>query len=42
MDFYRLKQLTNKAPLMIFMKGDRSAPRCGFSRQLMDILNETK
>jgi len=30
------------APIMIFMKGDRSNPRCGFSRQLMDIINETK
>jgi Grx4 family monothiol glutaredoxin len=27
---------------MIFMKGDRSTPRCGFSRQLIDIVNETK
>ena len=32
----------NQAELMIFMKGDRSTPRCGFSRQLVDILNETK
>lgn len=26
---------------MIFMKGDRNAPRCGFSRQLIQILNDT-
>ncbi|XP_017494171.1 PREDICTED: glutaredoxin 3 [Rhagoletis zephyria] len=37
----RLKALINKADLMIFMKGDRSAPRCGFSRQLIEILNAT-
>jgi len=38
----RLKGLTNKAPLMVFMKGDRNTPRCGFSRQLVEILNETR
>lgn len=38
----RLKALINKAPLMIFMKGDRNAPRCGFSKQLIAIVNETK
>jgi len=38
----RLKMLTNKAPLMVFMKGDPSTPKCGFSRQLMEILAETK
>ncbi|XP_073829498.1 glutaredoxin 3 [Musca autumnalis] len=37
----RLKALINKAPLMIFMKGDRDAPRCGFSKQLIAIVNET-
>jgi len=26
---------------MIFVKGDRDVPRCGFSRQLIDILNAT-
>ncbi|KAI8121191.1 hypothetical protein FF38_00868 [Lucilia cuprina] len=36
----RLKSLINKAPLMIFMKGDRDAPRCGFSKQLIAIVNE--
>ncbi|XP_060664167.1 glutaredoxin 3 [Drosophila nasuta] len=38
----RLKSLINKAPLMIFMKGDRNAPRCGFSKQLIAIVNDTK
>ncbi|TDG43347.1 hypothetical protein AWZ03_010215 [Drosophila navojoa] len=37
----RLTALINKAPLMIFMKGDRNAPRCGFSKQLIAIINET-
>ncbi|XP_014087767.1 glutaredoxin 3 [Bactrocera oleae] len=37
----RLKALITKADLMIFMKGDRNAPRCGFSRQLIEILNAT-
>uniref|UniRef100_A0A1A9W8I7 Uncharacterized protein n=1 Tax=Glossina brevipalpis TaxID=37001 RepID=A0A1A9W8I7_9MUSC len=36
----RLKTLINKAPLMIFMKGVRDAPRCGFSKQLIAIVNE--
>lgn len=36
----RLKMLINKAPLVIFMKGDRDAPRCGFSKQLIAIVNE--
>lgn len=38
----RLKELINTAPLMIFMKGDRTTPRCGFSRTLIGILDETQ
>jgi len=38
----RLTSLINMAPIMVFLKGDRSVPRCGFSRQLIDILNETR
>ncbi|XP_013786644.1 glutaredoxin-3-like [Limulus polyphemus] len=37
----RLGNLINKAPLMIFMKGSRDNPRCGFSKTLIGILNET-
>lgn len=37
----RLKALINRARVMIFMKGDRDAPRCGFSKQLIAIINET-
>lgn len=38
----RLKELINKSKIMIFMKGDRDAPRCGFSKQLIAIFNDTK
>lgn len=38
----RLKALINRAKVMIFMKGDRNTPRCGFSKQLIAIVNETK
>lgn len=37
----RLKALINKGKVMIFMKGDRNTPRCGFSKTLIQILNET-
>lgn len=37
----RLKALINRAKVMIFMKGDRNTPRCGFSKQLIAIVNET-
>lgn len=37
----RLKSLINKGKVMLFMKGDRNAPRCGFSKQIILILNET-
>ena len=37
----RLKALINKAKVMVFMKGDRNTPKCGFSRTLIQILNET-
>ncbi|KAG4067889.1 hypothetical protein HA402_010575 [Bradysia odoriphaga] len=36
----RLKSLINKSKVMIFMKGDRVTPRCGFSKQLIAIVNE--
>ncbi|RUS90030.1 hypothetical protein EGW08_002217, partial [Elysia chlorotica] len=36
----RLKRLINSAPVMLFMKGDPATPRCGFSRQITQILNE--
>lgn len=38
----RLTALINRAKVMIFVKGDRDTPRCGFSKQLIAILNETQ
>ncbi|XP_041968630.1 glutaredoxin-3 [Aricia agestis] len=35
----RLKALINKSNVMVFMKGTRDAPRCGFSKTLIQILN---
>lgn len=35
-----LRNLTNKAPIMVFMKGDPKAPRCGFSKQLVELLSK--
>lgn len=37
----RLKALINKHKIMVFMKGTRDTPRCGFSRTLIQILTET-
>ncbi|SCV00374.1 LAME_0G09296g1_1 [Lachancea meyersii CBS 8951] len=36
----RLKKLTQAAPVMMFMKGTPSEPKCGFSRQMVGILRE--
>ena len=38
----RLKTLINQHAVMVFMKGDPANPKCGFSRQLMTILQEVK
>lgn len=38
--FARLSKLVNAAPVMLFMKGTPSEPKCGFSRQLVGILRE--
>lgn len=35
----RLKQLVNRHRIMLFMKGIPSSPRCGFSRQIVEILD---
>lgn len=34
----RLKRLINTARLTLFMKGSPDAPRCGFSRQIVELL----
>ena len=36
----RLKKLINSSPVMLFMKGDPSSPKCGFSRQTIEMLND--
>jgi Grx4 family monothiol glutaredoxin len=38
----RLKQLVNRSSVMLFMKGLPSAPQCGFSRQIVQILDESR
>lgn len=35
----RLKAIVNKSKVMLFMKGDRTQPRCGFSRQVIEMIN---
>lgn len=37
----RLKQLTTKAPVVLFMKGTKDEPRCGFSRKVVEAVNNT-
>ena len=37
----RLKALTTSAPVLLFMKGNREEPRCGFSRKVVAALAET-
>lgn len=37
----RLKNLINKHNVMLFMKGNPETPRCGFSRQIIEILKST-
>lgn len=38
----RLQGLINQASCMLFMKGNRETPRCGFSRGIIDLLEEHK
>lgn len=38
----RIETLLKQAPVMLFMKGDRESPRCGFSSQMIEILNKHK
>ncbi|KAK9738288.1 Thioredoxin [Popillia japonica] len=37
----RLKSLINKHKVMLFMKGNPETPRCGFSRQIIEILKSS-
>ncbi|KAJ3282875.1 Glutaredoxin 3 [Blyttiomyces sp. JEL0837] len=38
----RLQKLVKQAPVMLFMKGNPDQPRCGFSRQIVQILQDEK
>ncbi|KAK2644068.1 hypothetical protein Ddye_019263 [Dipteronia dyeriana] len=38
----RLQQLIDSHPVMLFMKGNPEEPKCGFSRQVIDILKDEK
>lgn len=35
----RLKELVSQSKVMVFIKGSPAAPRCGFTRQLIEILD---
>ncbi|MCX7807596.1 MAG: Grx4 family monothiol glutaredoxin, partial [Deltaproteobacteria bacterium] len=35
-----IRSLVESKPLVLFMKGTRQAPRCGFSAQVVEILDE--
>ncbi|NXX87555.1 GLRX3 protein, partial [Centropus bengalensis] len=37
----RLKTLINKSPVMLFMKGSKQVAKCGFSKQIIEIMNNT-
>nr|XP_020480702.1 glutaredoxin-3 [Monopterus albus] len=38
---HRLKTIINQSLVMLFMKGNKGAAKCGFSRQILEILNST-
>jgi len=38
----RLAALVSRSPVMLFMKGSPDAPRCGFSRQITEMLQAEK
>eukprot|EP00298_Acanthocystis_sp_HF-20_P013706 c20476_g1_i1.p2 GENE.c20476_g1_i1~~c20476_g1_i1.p2 ORF type:complete len:354 (+),score=158.30 c20476_g1_i1:1979-3040(+) len=38
----KLKSLINQSPVMVFIKGSPQTPQCGFSRQIVEILNQQK
>ena len=37
----RLAKLVKSSKVVLFMKGDRGEPRCGFSRKVVEALNDT-
>jgi len=38
----RMKGIMNQSKVVLFMKGSPDAPRCGFSRQTVEVFNEQK
>ncbi|AKF09981.1 Grx4 family monothiol glutaredoxin [Sandaracinus amylolyticus] len=36
----RIEEIVSSHPVVLFMKGTRSAPRCGFSSRVVDVLDE--
>ncbi|CAI2354234.1 unnamed protein product [Caenorhabditis sp. 36 PRJEB53466] len=38
----RLNELVRRSRLMLFMKGNREQPKCGFSRTIVDLLNQAR
>lgn len=36
---HRLKTIINRSPVMLFMKGNKEAARCGFSKQTLELMN---
>jgi Grx4 family monothiol glutaredoxin len=38
----RIEALLKSAPVMLFMKGEPNAPKCGFSSKIVNILNEAE
>ena len=40
--FDKLNALITSNPLMIFIKGNPESPRCGFTRQLLDLFCQYK
>ena len=35
----RIEELVNSSPIMVFMKGTKLMPQCGFSNNVVQILN---
>lgn len=38
--FERIKADVEKHPVLLYMKGDRNYPQCGFSAAVVEVLNE--
>ncbi|XP_067101312.1 glutaredoxin 3 [Osmerus mordax] len=38
---HRLKSIINRSPVMLFMKGNKEAAKCGFSRQILELMNSS-